>query len=111
MTATTATADSVPPDPAARRRTGDPLISAMGVWKIFGPNAERLVGTADVDLPRAGAAGEDRLRRSRARRLVRGLAGRGLRRDGTVGLGQVHARAHADQADRADRGRDPDRRP
>ncbi|MBA2424108.1 MAG: glycine betaine/L-proline ABC transporter ATP-binding protein [Actinobacteria bacterium] len=29
-----------------------PLIRAHGVWKIFGPRAERIIGTADADLPR-----------------------------------------------------------
>jgi glycine betaine/proline transport system ATP-binding protein len=34
-------------------RTGPPLIRAAGVWKIFGPRPERIVGTPDADLPRA----------------------------------------------------------
>src|SRR4051794_10471221 len=33
-------------------RSGEPLIRAEGVWKIFGPHAERIVGTEDADLPR-----------------------------------------------------------
>jgi glycine betaine/proline transport system ATP-binding protein len=33
-------------------RTGEPLIRALGVWKIFGRHGERLLGTADADLPR-----------------------------------------------------------
>ena len=33
-------------------RTGEPLIRAEGVWKIFGPHGERIVGTEDADLPR-----------------------------------------------------------
>ncbi len=33
-------------------RDGPPLIRAEGIWKIFGPHAERLLGTEDVDLPR-----------------------------------------------------------
>ncbi len=39
---------------AAQRvaRDGPPLIRAEGIWKIFGPRAERLLGTDDVDLPR-----------------------------------------------------------
>jgi glycine betaine/proline transport system ATP-binding protein len=54
VTAVTAAVDS----PAARRRkhrvdrSGAPLIRVQGVWKIFGPHAERLVGSADADLPR-----------------------------------------------------------
>jgi glycine betaine/proline transport system ATP-binding protein len=33
-------------------RDGAPLIRARGLWKVFGPHAERLVGTPDADLPR-----------------------------------------------------------
>ena len=33
-------------------RTGPPLIRAEGIWKIFGPRAERVLGSEDVDLPR-----------------------------------------------------------
>jgi glycine betaine/proline transport system ATP-binding protein len=33
-------------------RTREPLIRAEGVWKIFGPRAERIIGTPDADLPR-----------------------------------------------------------
>jgi glycine betaine/proline transport system ATP-binding protein len=33
-------------------RTRDPLIRADGVWKVFGPHGERLVGSPDADLPR-----------------------------------------------------------
>jgi glycine betaine/proline transport system ATP-binding protein len=31
---------------------GDPLIRAHGVWKIFGPRAERIIGTPEAELPR-----------------------------------------------------------
>ena len=34
-------------------RSGPPLVSATGVWKVFGPHAERIVGSPDADLPRA----------------------------------------------------------
>ena len=34
-------------------RSGVPLIRAAGVWKIFGRHADRVIGTPDVDLPRA----------------------------------------------------------
>jgi glycine betaine/proline transport system ATP-binding protein len=34
-------------------RTSPPLIRAVGVWKIFGRHADRVVGTADADLSRA----------------------------------------------------------
>ena len=33
-------------------RSGEPLIHAEGIWKIFGRHADRVVGTADADLPR-----------------------------------------------------------
>src|SRR5262245_65322106 len=29
-----------------------PAIRAEGVWKVFGPNAQKLVGSPDADLPR-----------------------------------------------------------
>ena len=32
---------------------GEPLIHADGVWKVFGPRADRIVGTPDADLPRS----------------------------------------------------------
>jgi glycine betaine/proline transport system ATP-binding protein len=34
-------------------RTGPPLLSAKNVWKIFGPRADRIVGTADAELTRS----------------------------------------------------------
>jgi glycine betaine/proline transport system ATP-binding protein len=34
-------------------RSAEPLVQARGVWKIFGPRAERIIGTPDADLPRA----------------------------------------------------------
>jgi glycine betaine/proline transport system ATP-binding protein len=33
-------------------RSRAPLIRAEGVWKIFGPRADRIIGTPDADLPR-----------------------------------------------------------
>ncbi|MDQ1535280.1 MAG: glycine betaine/proline transport system ATP-binding protein [Actinomycetota bacterium] len=30
-----------------------PTISCRGIWKVFGPRAERVVGSVDADLPRA----------------------------------------------------------
>jgi glycine betaine/proline transport system ATP-binding protein len=43
--------------PVARRapidRSGSPLIEARGVWKVFGPNAERIPGSPDGELPRS----------------------------------------------------------
>jgi len=34
-------------------RSGDPLIRAEGVWKIFGRRADQVIGTPDAELPRA----------------------------------------------------------
>ena len=45
---------------AARERNGDPLLRAEGVWKLFGKNADKVIGTPDADLSRARAAREDR---------------------------------------------------
>ena len=36
-------------DPVA----ADPTVSCRGVWKVYGPNAERIIGSPDSDLPRA----------------------------------------------------------
>ena len=42
-------------DPATdpQGRTDDPLIRVEGVWKIFGPKADKVVGTPDAELSRA----------------------------------------------------------
>jgi ABC-type glutathione transport system ATPase component len=37
----------------AKDRNGDPLLRAEGVWKVFGKNADRVIGTPDADLSRA----------------------------------------------------------
>ena len=34
-------------------RMGSPVIRASGIWKVFGPNPDRLVGSQDALLPRA----------------------------------------------------------
>jgi glycine betaine/proline transport system ATP-binding protein len=34
-------------------RAGEPLIAASGIWKIFGPKADRILGTADAELGRS----------------------------------------------------------
>jgi glycine betaine/proline transport system ATP-binding protein len=39
--------------PPATDRNGDPLLRAEGVWKLFGKNAEKVLGTPDADLSRA----------------------------------------------------------
>ena len=41
------------PATAAEVGTTLPTISCRGVWKVFGPHADRIVGTPDADLPRA----------------------------------------------------------
>jgi glycine betaine/proline transport system ATP-binding protein len=42
-----------PEAPPRTDRTGDPLLHADGVWKIFGAKADKIIGTPDADLPRA----------------------------------------------------------
>jgi glycine betaine/proline transport system ATP-binding protein len=34
-------------------RSGEPLITADGVWKIFGPKADKVIGTPDAELSRS----------------------------------------------------------
>ena len=34
-------------------RAGEALIAASGIWKIFGPKADRILGTSDAELSRA----------------------------------------------------------
>jgi glycine betaine/proline transport system ATP-binding protein len=48
------TETAAPPVPQHRIDRGSPpVIRAEGVWKVFGPHPERLVGSPDADLPRA----------------------------------------------------------
>jgi glycine betaine/proline transport system ATP-binding protein len=42
-----------PEAPPATDRNGDPLLRAEGVWKLFGKNADKVIGTPDADLSRA----------------------------------------------------------
>src|SRR5262249_32852471 len=49
MTATAVSADVAE---SAGEQRGNPLIRADGVWKVFGPNAEKPRGRPDADLPR-----------------------------------------------------------
>jgi glycine betaine/proline transport system ATP-binding protein len=37
----------------APERDGEPLLRCEGVWKLFGPHADRIIGTPDADLSRA----------------------------------------------------------
>ena len=55
MSDTTAPVGAEPAQPAAHTvdRSGPPLLAADGVWKVFGPHAERIVGAPEADLPRA----------------------------------------------------------
>jgi glycine betaine/proline transport system ATP-binding protein len=47
------TALAAPAPPASRvDRSGEPLIRAEGVWKVFGRHGDRIVGTPDAALPR-----------------------------------------------------------
>ena len=34
-------------------RSGPPLIHAEGIWKIFGPRSDRVLGTPDAELTRS----------------------------------------------------------
>ncbi len=43
---------AVAPTQARIDRTGPPVIRAQGIWKVFGPRGERLVGSPDAYLPR-----------------------------------------------------------
>jgi glycine betaine/proline transport system ATP-binding protein len=50
----TAAVDRAPAAPAhAIDRSGEPLIRARSVWKVFGPKADRIVGSPDAELSRA----------------------------------------------------------
>jgi glycine betaine/proline transport system ATP-binding protein len=42
-----------PEAPPAPDRNGDPLLRADGVWKLFGPKADKIIGTPDADLSRS----------------------------------------------------------
>ena len=39
--------------PRAANGNGEPVVRAEGVWKIFGPHGDRLIGTPDADLSRS----------------------------------------------------------
>src|SRR5215218_10473250 len=41
-----------PEAPAAPERSGDPLLRAAGVWKLFGPSADKVIGTPYAELSR-----------------------------------------------------------
>ncbi len=48
----TAAGSAAPARPYGITRTGEPLIRVSGVWKIFGPRADRIIGTPDAELSR-----------------------------------------------------------
>ena len=52
MTEASTIATTTRPEKAEIDRSGTPLISAAGVWKVFGPNADRILGTPDAELSR-----------------------------------------------------------
>ena len=96
---------------APRDRDGPRCSAPRGSGRSSARAPTQCIGTPDADLSRAELREKTGCVDRRPRRLDRGLARRGLRRHGPVRLGQVDARAHADPADRADRGHDRDRRP
>ena len=49
----TDTAEAPAPTKHRIDRSGTPVIRASGIWKVFGPNPERLVGSDEAGLPRA----------------------------------------------------------
>src|SRR3990172_5916754 len=49
----TETADALATQKHQVDRSGPPVIRASGIWKVFGPNPERLVGSEDALLSRA----------------------------------------------------------
>jgi glycine betaine/proline transport system ATP-binding protein len=48
-----AAVETIEGGPAASTSNGEPLVRAEGVWKVFGPGADKVVGTPDADLTRA----------------------------------------------------------
>jgi glycine betaine/proline transport system ATP-binding protein len=39
--------------PVAQDPSGEPVVRAEGVWKVFGPHPDKVIGTPDADLPRS----------------------------------------------------------
>jgi glycine betaine/proline transport system ATP-binding protein len=39
--------------PPAGTPNGEPLVRAEGIWKVFGPGADKIIGTPDADLSRS----------------------------------------------------------
>ena len=40
-------------EPQTEASNGEPVVRAEGVWKVFGPHGERIIGTPDAELSRA----------------------------------------------------------
>ena len=80
--------------------TDERAARSTGLWKIFGPKSDKSSARPTPSSPRR-PEGQDRLRRRRQGRLLRGRPRRGVRRDGPVRLGQVDAGPAAHPADRA----------
>jgi glycine betaine/proline transport system ATP-binding protein len=48
-----AAVETIEGGPPTGAPNGEPLVRAEGIWKIFGPGADKIVGTPDADLSRA----------------------------------------------------------
>ncbi len=88
----------------------DTAVSCRGLWKVYGPHPERIVGSPEADLPRPELLEKTGCVAAIKRRLVRRPARRGLRRHGPVGLGEVDAGPDDQPAPRPDGRRDRGRR-
>jgi glycine betaine/proline transport system ATP-binding protein len=49
----TAAVETIGGAPPGGATNGEPLLRAEGIWKIFGPGADKLIGTPDAELSRA----------------------------------------------------------
>ena len=96
---------------AAQPANGEPLVRAEGVWKVFGPGADKIVGTPDAELSRAELRQKTGCIAAVRDVSIEIFPGEVFVVMGLSGLGQVDAGAHADPPDRADRRQDHDHRP
>jgi len=48
-----AAVETIEGGPSTGAANGEPLVRAEGIWKIFGPGADKIVGTPDAELSRA----------------------------------------------------------
>ena len=79
-----------------------PPCRSTDLWKIFGPRADKIIGTPDADLSRAELKEKTGCVVGVKDVVLRRRAGRGVRRHGPLRLRQVHAGPAAHPADRAD---------